>query len=79
MTDVVSLDSSEMLVVARHRETCQLTLWRLSLQEKYSMSQGDDDDSNGSIYGLVGLVYIFLLGRKAALDIILIFLESIWK
>jgi len=33
VTDVVSLDSSEMLVVARHRETCQLTLWRLSLQD----------------------------------------------
>ncbi|CAL1173611.1 unnamed protein product [Cladocopium goreaui] len=33
VTDVVSLDSSEMLVVARHRETCKLTLWRLALQE----------------------------------------------
>lgn len=49
MTDVVSLDSSEMLVVARHRETCQLTLWRLSLQENYTMSQGVDDESNVSM------------------------------
>ena len=33
VTDVVSLDSSEMLVVARHRETYKLTLWRLALQD----------------------------------------------
>ncbi|CAJ1398504.1 unnamed protein product [Effrenium voratum] len=31
VTDVVSSDSSHMLVVARHRDTCQLTLWQLSI------------------------------------------------
>ena len=33
VSDVNALESSEILVVARHRETCQLTLWRLSVQE----------------------------------------------
>ncbi|CAK9055102.1 unnamed protein product [Durusdinium trenchii] len=34
VTDVVTCDTSEILIVARNRETCQLTLWRLSLQEE---------------------------------------------
>lgn len=35
VSDVSAVESSEILVVARHRETCQLTLWRLSVQERF--------------------------------------------